>query len=800
MPATSTPRSTSSLSELVIGALIMLAVAGPASAQPTSTERVTPGATPPAVLPTPPRADEELLLQVDVNAQGLDDTVLVLRAADGTIAVPVDSLDRWRLRRPAASPRFHAGTPYYPLDAISGVTYVYDAARQRLTITAPPAAFAGSQFVNAQLAYPAPTASQLGGFINYNLFAAHAEGSSQYAGQFEAGVFTPYGVLISNELVQDSDGTKRAIRLDTTWTSDFPEKLTTLRIGDTINVPGAWGRAVRFGGIQYSTNFATQPGYVTFPSVASNGQAALPSTVDVFVNNALVAQKTVPPGPFSITNIPTVNGSGNVQLVVRDLFGREQLISQSFYASVNLLKAGLEDFSYEAGVERNNFGVESSDYGQAVASATYRRGLTDQLTAEIRAEGSRDLGAAGVAASYLIEGIGVASVAAVGSGGDAGAGALGGVGFQRQTDKLSILAQAQWSSSSFRQIGATPDDPVPLRQWSASVGYQLGPFGTANASYVAQDFRAKDSVHIASASYSVGLGSWAFLGFTAAKILGTQGSVQLGATLTVPLGERTIAAVGYNAVRNSPQANSTDTTFTLQRNVPAGEGYGYRLVAHTLNNQLEADGIWQNNYGTYEVDLSRFQGSNAGRASITGGLGYVGGHAFASRQITDSFGVVRVADYEGVGILQDNQLAGRTDANGYAVLPQLRAFDVNRVSFEEHDLPLDAQVDRLKIEVVPFFRSGLLIDFPVRRSHGGTLHIRLDDGGPMPSGAIVRVAGRDEEFPVALNGEAYLTGLEDHNHLRATWKGRSCELDVDFPRTSDPLPALGTFVCHGVQR
>jgi len=101
---------------------------------------------------------------------------------------------------------------------------------------------------------------------------------------------------------------------------------------------------------------------------------------------------------------------------------------------------------------------------------------------------------------------------------------------------------------------------------------------------------------------------------------------------------------------------------------------------------------------------------------------------------------------------------------------------------------------------VPFFRSGLLIDFPVRRSHGGTLHIRLDDGGPMPSGAIVRVAGRDEEFPVALNGEAYLTGLEDHNHLRETWKGRSCELDVDFPRTSDPLPALGTFVCHGVQR
>jgi outer membrane usher protein len=800
MPARSTPRSTSSLSELAIGALIMLAVAGPASAQPTSTERVPPGTVPPAVLPTAPAVDEELLLQVDVNAQGLVDTVLVLRGVDGKIAVPVDSLDRWRLRRPSASPRFHAGTPYYALDAIAGVTYLYDEAKQRLTIAAPPAAFAGSQFVNAQLAYPPPTVSQLGAFLNYNLFASHASGSSQYAGQFEAGLFSAYGVLISDMLAQDSDGTRKAVRLDTTWTTDFPQKLTTLRIGDAINVPGAWGRAVRFGGVQYSTNFATQPGYITFPSIASNGQAALPSTVDVFVNNALVAQKTVPPGPFSITNIPTVNGSGNVQLVVRDLFGREQVISQSFYASVNLLKAGLEDFSYEAGVERNNFGTESSDYGHAVASATYRRGLTDQLTGEIRGEASRNLGVAGVAAGYLIDGIGVASATAVASGGNGGTGALGGAGFQRQTGRLSLLAQAMWSSSSFRQIGATAENPVPLRQWSASVGYQMDRFGSANLTYVAQDFRTKENVHIASAGYSVAIGPWAFLGLTAAKIFGEHGSVQIGATLTVPLGDRTIAAVGYNAVRHSAQANSTDTSFTLQRSVPVGEGYGYRLVAHTLNNQLEADGIWQNNYGTYEADLSRFQGSNAGRVSAAGGLGYVGGHAFASRQITDSFGVVRVADYPGVGILQDNQPVGRTDANGYAVLPQLRAFDINRVAIEERDLPLDAQVDKLKIEAVPFFRSGLLLDFPVRRSHGATMHIRLDDGGPIPSGAIVRVAGRDEEFPVALDGEAYVTGLEDHNHLRATWKGRSCELEVAFPHTTDPLPDLGTFVCHGVGR
>ena len=62
----------------------MLAVAGFASAQPTTAERVPPGEAMPAALPVLPHAvDEELLLQVDVNAQGLEDTVLALRMPDG---------------------------------------------------------------------------------------------------------------------------------------------------------------------------------------------------------------------------------------------------------------------------------------------------------------------------------------------------------------------------------------------------------------------------------------------------------------------------------------------------------------------------------------------------------------------------------------------------------------------------------------------------------------------------------------------------------------------------------------------
>ncbi len=178
----------------------------------------------------------------------------------------------------------------------------------------------------------------------------------------------------------------------------------------------------------------------------------------------------------------------------------------------------------------------------------------------------------------------------------------------------------------------------------------------------------------------------------------------------------------------------------------------------------------------------------------------VGGHPFLSRAITDSFGVVRVADYPNVRVLQDNQVVGKTDANGYAVLPRMRAYDKNLVSIDQNDLPLDAAIGSLKLIATPYYRSGVLIDFPVKRERGGTLRVVLEDGSDLPSGALSQIVGKDEEFPVALQGEAYLTGFEATNRIRFTWKGQNCTIDVPYPTTTtEALPYLGKFVCKGVQ-
>ena len=128
-------------------------------------------------------------------------------------------------------------------------------------------------------------------------------------------------------------------RLETTWTIDRPNHMTSIRIGDSISSAGPGAAPVRFAGIQYARNFAVQPGYITMPLPGVSGSAAVPSVVDVYVNSALQGQQQVAPGPFELRNVPVPSGGGRVQLVMRDLLGREIVSEQSYYASAQLLRA-----------------------------------------------------------------------------------------------------------------------------------------------------------------------------------------------------------------------------------------------------------------------------------------------------------------------------------------------------------------------------------------------------------------------------------------------------------------------------
>ena len=100
---------------------------------------------------------------------------------------------------------------------------------------------------------------------------------------------------------------------------------------------------------------------------------------------------------------------------------------------------------------------------------------------------------------------------------------------------------------------------------------------------------------------------------------------------------------------------------------------------------------------------------------------------------------MRIPDYPSIHILADNQLVGLTNADGNALIPRLRAYDRNVISIDQRDLPLDAEIGTLKLEVAPYFRSGISVPFPIRRAPAAMLTLRLENGLPVPVGALIEI-------------------------------------------------------------
>jgi len=251
------------------------------------------------------------------------------------------------------------------------------------------------------------------------------------------------------------------------------------------------------------------------------------------------------------------------------------------------------------------------------------------------------------------------------------------------------------------------------------------------------------------------------------------------------------------STRSAGEEHSGNFTTTLQRNLPSGEGYGYQVIARD-DGYREAAYALQNNIGTYSIDAAQTGGTTATRLNVSGGVALLGSDIFMSRRIDQSFAVARIPDYPDVRILADNQPAGRTNANGNALIPRLRAYDVNMISIDQRDVPLDAQIGKLRLEAVPYFRSGIAISFPIKRSRGATFTVHLEDGTALPVGANVQKTGSDEAYTVGYGGEVYVAGLDPTTRLHASWGNRHCEFDVYFTASAEALPDLGTYICKEV--
>src|SRR5215469_2975407 len=584
---------------------------------------------------TPP-LPVELLLEVHINQQVMPQPALFLEIQPGNmlLARGVD-INAWRLYLPASPPYKYEGQDFYPLQDISGLQYDLDMANQKIEITVPAAALQSSVVDGFQAENPPPQRAAFGAFLNYGLDASHGAGNNYLNAFLEAGIFNSWGVLTNTMLgnnitggnttlapsagtATNSTGTPHKwVRLETTFTQDHPDTATTLKVGDAITNPGMTGLPVRFGGIQYGTNFTTQPYLITFPMPSYQGQAQLPSTVNLYVNGVLQRSQQIQPGAFTIPDVPTVTGPGVVTVAVQNTLGQEQIVSLPFYASSELLKTGLNDYSYSVGSLRNNFGVFSNDYGPGLGTGVFRRGFSDSFTGELRAETTSGEQALSLGGSYGSNVLGVLSGSVAASHSKTlGSGTMGELGLQRSGDIFSFGFDARVTNSRFTELGYL-GMAAPRRQATANVSMAMGHKGDVSVAYVNEYVPLIGQQQIVTGSYSVSAGHQGYFSLTAYRVLTGQPQSGVIAVFTIPFGERSSASMGV--ARNS---GTTQPFVQAQQNLPSGTGMGYNVSAQGgPSAQTQGAVLYQNDSGIYSLGGLHSAGSTLYQATATGGVG-----------------------------------------------------------------------------------------------------------------------------------------------------------------------------------
>lgn len=668
--------------------------------------------------------------------------------------------------------------------------------------------------------------SDLAAVINYNIYSS-SDSEKKFGNAFDFnGVSTNldgrlsgwFGTLNSGQLLTYSDNhhsVYKSVRLDSYWSYSDPKKMVTYRAGDLITRSLPWNRSVHLGGFQMRRNFGLRPDLITMPLPNFSGSAAVPSAVDLYINNARRATENVPVGPFNLTDLPVVSGNNQAKLVVRDAQGRESTTTVSFFGSSDLLAKGLWDFSFEAGAPRRNYGSKSGDYsGNIYATGTTRYGLTNNLTLEGHAEAGESFINGGAGTVFSLWDFGALSLSGSGSSYKSKTGYQYSAGLQAQKWGFSLSARTQGASRDYNDIVSVSSDRKSGYYWDNDYsdnasnlgdGREYLPKNSKRGKSCVKNKKDKGCVYYSSSapkqtnqvSLSIPLffdpasltvsytqsKNWdgpesRYMGVSLSRNLGRnvygymngfqdlrhKNSYSLFAGITVTLGDKYSASVD-----STTDHGGTNISSSLTRQMGSNIGdYGWTLRdIEGHNTQRGASGNYRSSFATFSGSVEQVDSRYRATANMDGALVIADKAVMPSNQIYDSFAVVN-AGAPGVRVSSQNVYYGKTGWNGRLVVPNLTSYRDNRLSIDVDSLPVDTLITETDVQVVPAYQSGVVQRFGVSDKSDYIYASLQIDGQAVPTGSYAVIDGSKEGFDIAYDGIGIVPTKGAHYPLSLT--------------------------------
>lgn len=655
-----------------------------------------------------------------------------------------------------------------------------------------------------------------GALLNYDFYTSRSEtGGTQASVWHELRYFNNNVSVASTGFIRrylegEVMQSEKYLRYDTTLMYTDEDNATQWKVGDVVSDALVWSSSVRMGGISYGRDFSLRPDLVTWPLPVFSGEAAVPTAVDLFIDGYRAGSTQLQPGPFTLTNLPYINGAGNAVVVTTDAAGRQVRSELPFYVTSELLKPGMSDGAITLGVIRRNYGIENFDYGPPVGSASLRYGITDYLTLESHIEGAEELALGGGGAVVKLGQLGVLNGSLTESRMRDISGQQVTWGYQYNTSRFGLATQHTRRDTGFGNL-ALYDASVrfdesmrpiaslsrSIDQYSLSLG--LGDFGNLGAAWIGVRSHDNKRTELLNLSWSRNL--W---GNSSIYLSGSRDRQAddwtVAMSIQIPFGA--LDNVGIT-VDHTPDRGRSER-ITYNHSMPTDGGFSWNMA---WANQSRAQSYQQATLG-WRNNAIELQGGGYGErddmvwwGDAQGALVLMDGHVFAANKVNDAFAVVSTSGFADVPVSYENQTVGKTDKDGYLLISGVSAYYPASFSIDTLDLPADTRLKETQRRVALRRKSGYLIEFPMEQQRVASVILHDEQGNVIPVGSQVWLGG-GAPAPVGYDGIAFLENLADVNPLRVTTPdGGSCLVTLTL--TPNPLRKLQTYgplVCRGGQQ
>jgi outer membrane usher protein len=770
----------------------------------------------------PGRQDVELILAVSVNGRASPLLWQVTLLPDGSLAMTAERLRLlgFDLRRLGIRP----GDMLVRLSDLPGVRFRYTEATQSLAFEAADAALI--PVVLDDSSPPTPinpdtVETSTGALLNYGLFVDASRAGVRASAQYDLRFISPYGVGQTTGFANwrpRSQGGFDHVRLDTQWRYVDVRRVLSMTLGDTIADGGRLATAYRFAGVQIRRNYNERADLVATALPILTASAAVPSSVDLYLNGLRYFSGQVGRGPFEFRSLPNLGGGATATIVLTDPSGRETRITKPIFFIPNLFPKGRLGFSFEAGFPRRNYGLRSFDYyPDFAASGTIAYGVSNRLTLVGHAETTRDLWNASVGGTTRLGDWGSLTA------GIALSRFLGRTGIRRRFDVqarvagVNLFAGVEDTSNRYQDIASatltrdilgdrSPDlipisDPTlpPLISFSRRVERVGANFSIRRTGVNLNYARARlgeDAFRIASVSLFRPLFDRSSAWLNSYKDFGKRGDWGIFGGITISFGRNVSASASVSRTQRgatlqtrawrTPGLERGSVGWTVVSNQPlSGSGDAYRA----------ANVSYLARFASLEGGIEQYGNEVHATAYAEGSIVAMNG-LYAAPRIDTSFAVVNGAGPD-TPVLSNTRPVTRTNKRGKALVTDLTSLQSNTVSIDPTNLPVDVRPARTEAVVVPAQLGGVVIDFGVRPENSAVVTLVDATGNVLPVGSTVRLRGTQETAVVGYDGRVYLTGLGRTNQVEVLLEGGgTCSARFDYQRAEGRQVQIGPVRCE----